>query len=66
MSQVIYWVAIRIPYDCLIYRSSCITLVRMIGVTSLSMNIRTLLRYLCLQLCHVFGDDPKSIPNVSV
>ncbi|CAG5115340.1 unnamed protein product, partial [Candidula unifasciata] len=39
-------------------------LVRMIGCTSNSTNIRTLLRDVSRQLCHVFDQSPLEIPTV--
>ena len=46
-------------------RTCSATLVRMIGVTAASTNVRMLLRSLCLQLCHVFDKNPADVPNVS-
>ncbi|XP_064634336.1 uncharacterized protein LOC135492092 isoform X2 [Lineus longissimus] len=40
-----------------------ITVVRMIGVTSASTNIRLLLKDICTQLCVVFGNDPEELPD---
>nr|KAG5686694.1 hypothetical protein BaRGS_013593 [Batillaria attramentaria] len=37
-------------------------LVRIIGATEESSNVRTLLRSLCLQMCHVFGNNPQEVP----
>ncbi|GFO41708.1 NACHT domain- and WD repeat-containing protein 1-like isoform x3 [Plakobranchus ocellatus] len=44
--------------------SPCI-LVRMIGCTTESTNIRTLIRSICVQLCHIFGDNPSQVPTDS-
>lgn len=40
-------------------------IVRMIGCTTESMNIRTLIRGICLQLCHIFGSNPAHVPTDS-
>ncbi|XP_076450611.1 NACHT domain- and WD repeat-containing protein 1-like [Babylonia areolata] len=37
-------------------------LVRIVGATEESSNIRTLLRSLCMQMCHVFGNNPSEVP----
>ena len=40
-------------------------LVRMVGVTEEASNARTLLRSLCLQMCHIFGNSPEEVPSVN-
>ncbi|ELT94787.1 hypothetical protein CAPTEDRAFT_208371 [Capitella teleta] len=42
---------------------SCSTLIRMIGVTGESFNARTLLRSLCLQMSHIFDQNPNRVPH---
>ncbi|XP_035825261.1 uncharacterized protein LOC101859566 [Aplysia californica] len=39
-------------------------LVRMIGSTMTSTNVRMMLRDVCLQLCHMYGHNPAEIPTV--
>ncbi|XP_076471205.1 NACHT and WD repeat domain-containing protein 2-like [Babylonia areolata] len=38
-------------------------LVRMVGSTEQSSNVRTLLHSLCVQLCHIFGTSPADVPS---
>ena len=46
--------------------SPCSVVVRMIGLTASSCNIRTLLKSLSLQICHIQGEtDLGQLPNVS-
>ncbi|XP_060086455.1 NACHT and WD repeat domain-containing protein 2-like [Ylistrum balloti] len=38
-------------------------LLRVIGITTSSTNVRSLLRELCLQMCHVFGTNEDDVPT---
>ncbi|XP_033751620.1 uncharacterized protein LOC117335608 isoform X2 [Pecten maximus] len=38
-------------------------LLRVIGITTSSTNVRSLLRELCLQMCHVFGSNEDDVPT---
>ncbi|RUS77155.1 hypothetical protein EGW08_015078, partial [Elysia chlorotica] len=44
--------------------SPCV-IVRMIGSTMDSTNVRTLIRSVCLQMCHIFGNNPAHVPTDS-
>ena len=49
-----------------LFFSRCSVLVRMIGVTVESVNLRLLLRSLCAQMCRIYGGKLADIPQVYI
>ncbi|KAK3608472.1 hypothetical protein CHS0354_010319 [Potamilus streckersoni] len=43
--------------------TSVAVVIRVIGVTTASCNIRSLLHGICLQLCEIFNNDPELVPD---
>lgn len=62
MKDFIYNVIMSIVFG---FRIKSHVIIRTVGRTTASRNVRTLLRSVCLQMSHIFGSKTEEVPMVT-